>query len=72
MRTLAVIIVALAVTGCSSAPKLLAEIYDQNDPCQTGSHVTRPENYQKPQWCGAARSRTVIYNRQNQPIGYLR
>jgi len=47
-------------------------MYDRNDPCQTRAELGRAPGYQMPNWCGASQGRTVIYNTQNQPIGYIR
>ena len=71
MKITALAIITVLLTGCSTATGLLATVYDQNDPCQTVT-VTRAENYQKPNWCGAASARRAIYNRNNQQIGYIR
>ena len=71
MKITALAIITVLLTGCSTATGLLATVYDQNDPCQTTT-VARPSDYQKPNWCGAAQARRVIYNRNNQQIGSIR
>ena len=45
---------------------------DRNDPCQMRAELGRPDGYQRPEWCGAARARVTVYNVQNQRIGYLK
>jgi uncharacterized protein YceK len=60
--------IVINLTGCAG----VAQFYDQQDPCQTAQHLNRPQGYQAPNWCGAASGRTTIYNRQNQPVGYIK
>jgi hypothetical protein len=68
MKKLITIVTLLSLTGCG----VIAKVYDQADDCQTGSNVSRPQGYKAPAWCGASSGRTVIYNNQNQRIGYIK
>lgn len=46
---LVLILLTVSLTGCANAPRLLAAMYDNNDPCQQ-THLIATGQY--PSWCG--------------------
>lgn len=65
MKTLITLLAAVALiillSGCSGTVKVLAAVYDGQDPCQQNA---------QPNFCGASAGRTVIYSTpQGQPLG---
>jgi hypothetical protein len=73
MRIL-ILFIAVLLTGCAgNPPRLLAEFYDRQDPCQRQNNGGR-----YPSWCGAGSAgRTVIYatptnNPLGAPVGYTK
>jgi hypothetical protein len=82
MKTLALIILCLAATGCSTAQlHAYADAQDRKDSCQTQEFSPRTGERLKPQgygvrdfpdWCGASRGKTRITNTQGQTVGYIR
>lgn len=74
MKLLICNLAVLSLSGCAS----MATIYDRQDPCQTGQgnaveqqRLNRPQDYQRPNWCGASLNRTYIYNNQGIRQGYI-
>lgn len=45
------VLIAVTLTGCSTPPRFLAAMYDNNDPCQRAV---------MPSWCGAGSGTTAI------------
>lgn len=73
MRT-AILILSLALTGCAgNPPRLLAEFYDRQDPCQLRNNGG---NY--PSFCGrGSQGRQTIYATPTgapigNPVGYIK
>lgn len=50
MRKLIMALLVLSTTACATPPRFLAEMYDNNDPCQSKGQA----NYQYPSFCGAS------------------
>jgi hypothetical protein len=62
MKSLLIFVTVMGLTGCATPPQFLADMYDRNDPCQTGQfneterqRLGRPVGYQMPDWCGASK-----------------
>lgn len=55
MKTILVLL-TLVLTGCATPPRFLAEMYDNNDPCQSRGQP----NYQYPSYCGAASGKSYV------------
>jgi len=51
------IIIALALTGCAQPPKFLADMYDNNDPCQ---RIDLIKTGQYPSYCGAGKGTRYV------------
>ena len=67
MRTVAILL-AVLLTGCAgNPPRLLAEFYDRQDPCQARNNGG---NY--PSFCGAGNASTYIYDMRGNRIGYTK
>lgn len=54
--------------GCAA----IGHMYDLNDDCQVRPELGRPQGYKPPDWCGASQGRKTIYNRQGQPMGWIK
>lgn len=61
------ILACLSLTACSTPPRLLAAMYDSNDPCQ---NYYKDPNYQMPSFCGAG-SGTRYVTRDYRSGNYL-
>lgn len=66
MKILAITLVLL-LTGCAQPPKLLAYLYDSNDPCQRTELI---KTGQYPSWCGGG-SGTKYVTRDYHTGNYL-
>lgn len=72
MKTLAIIAVTLSLSGCGTngVPLLLANYYNNADPCQS-TRNGKPA----PDWCGGGTGRQMIYlapnGGQGRAIGYI-
>ena len=55
MKTILVVL-ALTLTGCAQPPRWLANMYDNNDPCQSKGVA----NYQYPSFCGASAGTSYV------------
>ena len=84
MKTL-LLALALTLTGCGQygEPIWLAQMYDNQDPCQSrnwkenGGHIDvdryprgRQSGY--PEFCGGGARRSTIYTLDNRAIGYTK
>lgn len=67
-----VILATLTLTGCAAPLQMLANHYNQNDPCQARAELNRPQGYQRPNWCGAAGNRATIYDVNGRVTGYIK
>lgn len=72
MRAVVILFSILLLSACSAPLQLLADSYNQADPCQARSELGRPAGYQRPNWCGAAGSRTTVYDARGRVWGYVR
>ena len=68
MRILTLTLMVISLQGCAG----FARMYDLADDCQNRPELNRPIGYKIPDWCGASKGRTYIYNNQNQRIGYIK
>lgn len=50
MRTILITVIVLNLTACATPPRFLAQMYDNNDPCQQ-THLIKTGQY--PNWCGS-------------------
>lgn len=62
-----ILFLSIVLTGCAQPPRLLAEIYNSNDPCQLRNNGG---NY--PSFCGASGNRITVYNNRDKAIGYVK
>lgn len=72
MKTLIVIGSAVLLTGCAAPLQMLANSYNQNDPCQARAELNRPQGYQRPSWCGAGGNRATVYDVNGRVTGYIK
>ena len=72
-RTLAVLI-SLLITGCSQPPKFLADVYDNQDPCQFRHYTgtVKEKTAKMPNWCYGSQGKVNIYDTRGKAIGYTK
>lgn len=72
MKWMVLAMAALTLSACGAPMQLLADHYNQQDPCQARRELGRPQGYQRPNFCGAAGNRATIYNLDGRAVGFIR
>lgn len=67
MKIFLTLILIFNLTGCATAPRLLAEMFDSADPCQRRNYVNTP-----PRFCGASKGQEYFYDMNGRQLGYTK